>query len=78
MLVKAEIGAIRGIKKGFLDISPYTFEDCINTPRITSKSINTDTFTNGKYLFGRQPQIIDLQKCFCETDKYLRLKCLNC
>ena len=73
--VKAGIGAIRGIKKCFSHIGQYTFEDCI---RYTQDNIDNYQqgygFTDFKNLFGRQPQLIDLQNCFCETDKYLRVK----
>ena len=31
-------------------------------------------FTKFKNLFGREPALIDIQNCFCETDKYLRAK----
>ncbi|MEJ7694532.1 nucleotide kinase domain-containing protein [Daejeonella sp.] len=73
--VKAGIGAIRGIKKCFSGIGSYAFEDCIkftqdNFDRYQQKY----GFIDFKNLFGRQPQLIDLQNCFCETDKYLRVK----
>lgn len=72
--VKAGIGAIRGIKKCFIDIGKYSYEDAI---RYTQD--NLDVYRE-KYsfkfenLFGREPTLIDLQNCFCETDKYLRVK----
>jgi hypothetical protein len=73
--VKAGIGAIRGIKKCFSDIGQHTFEDCI---KYTQDNFDTYQqrygFADFKNLFGRQPQLIDLQNCFCETDKYLRVK----
>ena len=31
-------------------------------------------YTEFKPLFGHAPALIDLQNCFCETDKYLRVK----
>ncbi|NCJ07400.1 hypothetical protein GS597_12955 [Synechococcales cyanobacterium C] len=31
-------------------------------------------YSNFQNLFGREPTLIDLQNCFCETDKYLRVK----
>ncbi|HEX8277194.1 MAG TPA: nucleotide kinase domain-containing protein, partial [Segetibacter sp.] len=73
--VKAGIGAIRGIKKCFSDIGQYTFEDCIKyTQDNFDKYQQRYGYNDFKNLFGRQPQLIDLQNCFCETDKYLRVK----
>jgi hypothetical protein len=73
--VKAGIGAIRGIKKCFSDIGEYTFEDCIKyTQDHFDNYQQRYGYTDFKNLFGRQPQLIDLQNCFCETDKYLRVK----
>ncbi|MEZ9494929.1 nucleotide kinase domain-containing protein [Vibrio splendidus] len=72
--VKAGIGAVRGIKKCFVDIDGYSLEDAI---RYTQD--NLDKY-RGEYqfelnnLFGREPTLIDIQNCFCETDKYLRVK----
>ncbi|KJY85658.1 hypothetical protein TW84_21365 [Vibrio neptunius] len=72
--VKAGIGAVRGIKKCFENLNGYTNEDAI---RYTYENI--DKFRD-KYgydfssLFGREPTLIDLQNCFCETDKYLRVR----
>ncbi|WP_229061559.1 nucleotide kinase domain-containing protein [Parabacteroides goldsteinii] len=71
--VKAGIGAVRGIKKCFTSIDNY--EDAI---RYTydhlddfRKEFGLDDF---KPLPGRDPHLIDIQNCFCETDKYLRAK----
>src|SRR4028119_138312 len=73
--VKAGIGAIRGIKKCFSDIGQYTFEDCIKYTQDNFDDYQQRYgYTDFKNLFGRQPQLIDLQNCFCETDKYLRVK----
>jgi hypothetical protein len=73
--VKAGIGAIRGIKKCFYYSNKYSFEDYIE---FTQKNFNELQkkygFTDFKNLFGREPTLIDLQNCFCETDKYLRVK----
>lgn len=73
--VKAGIGAIRGIKKCFPEANKNTFDDCI---RYTQHNLNIYRekygFTEFKNLFGREPTLIDLQNCFCETDKYLRVK----
>jgi hypothetical protein len=74
--VKAGIGAIRGIKKCFEPLSKkYTFEDAIKyTQNNFEKYQNEFGYTDFRPLFGRVPTLIDLQNCFCETDKYLRAK----
>jgi hypothetical protein len=73
--VKAGIGAIRGIKKCFSDLGPYSFEDCIKYTQDNFDHYQRKYgYTDFKNLFGREPQLIDLQNCFCETDKYLRVK----
>lgn len=73
--VKAGIGSIRGIKKCFLDADKYSFEDCIRyTQDNLSKYQEKYGYTGFKNLFGRDLKLIDLQNCFCETDKYLRVK----
>ncbi len=73
--VKAGIGSIRGIKKCFSDLQGYTYEDAI---RYTLDNLNIYQekygFNKFRNLFGREPKLIDLQNCFCETDKYLRAK----
>ncbi len=72
--VKAGIGAIRGIKKCFSDLDGYSYEDAI---RYTADNIEKYREKYGYYfnnLFGREPTLIDLQNCFCETDKFLRVK----
>lgn len=73
--VKAGIGAIRGIKKCFIDLGKYSYEDII---RYIYENMdvyrNKYGYSNFKNLFGREPTLIDLQNCFCETDKYLRVK----
>jgi len=74
--VKAGIGAIRGIKKCFEPLSKkYTYEDAIKYTQ-DNFEIYQEKFgyTEFKSLFGRTPTLIDLQNCFCETDKYLRAK----
>jgi len=73
--VKAGIGAIRGIKKCFSQMGQHTFEDCIKYTRDNfDKYQQRYDYTDFKNLFGRPPQLIDLQNCFCETDKFLRVK----
>ena len=72
--VKAGIGAVRGIKKCFSSVGDdyetairYTFEHLGDF----RKKFGYDDF---KPLPGREPHLIDIQNCFCETDKYLRAK----
>jgi hypothetical protein len=75
--VMAGIGAQRGIKKCFLGLNGYSFEDAI---RYTYDNLDFYRLKYGysfKNLFGREPKLIDLQNCFCETDKYLREKMPN-
>lgn len=74
--VKAGIGAIRGIKKCFQPLPKgYTYEDAIQyTQDNLEKYSEKFGFTEFENLFGREPTLIDLQNCFCETDKYLRVK----
>lgn len=73
--VKAGIGAIRGIKKCFEPLGKDTFEDAI---RFTQENFEDYQRKFGqtefRNLFGRVPTLIDIQNCFCETDKYLRAK----
>ena len=74
--VKAGIGAIRGIKKCFERLSKkYTYEDAIKYTQDNFERYKEKFgYTDFKPLFGRIPTLIDLQNCFCETDKYLRAK----
>jgi hypothetical protein len=75
--VMAGIGAQRGIKKCFLGLNGFSFEDAI---RYTYDNLDLYRSKYGysfKNLFGREPKLIDLQNCFCETDKYLREKMPN-
>lgn len=72
--VKAGIGAIRGIKKCFVNYGSC-YEDAIhyiqdNFCKLQSKY----GYTTFRPLPGHPPTLIDLQNCFCETDKYLRAK----
>jgi hypothetical protein len=72
--VKAGIGAQRGIRKCFEDLGSHTYEDAI---KFTQENLDlyrekfNYTFKN---LFDHAPTLIDLQNCFCETDKILRVK----
>ena len=72
--VKAGLGAVRGIKKCFKSYGD-TYEDAI---RYTQNHFDLFQekygFTAFRPLPGREPKLIDLQNCFCETDKYLRAK----
>lgn len=75
--VKAGIGAIRGVKKCFTNESSkqYSNEDIIKfTQDNFEKYQSIFGFDDFKPLFGREPSLIDLQNCFCETDKLLRVK----
>lgn len=74
--VKAGIGAIRGIKKCFEPLEKqYNYEDVIKyTQDNFDKYLTKFGGIGFKPLFGREPMLIDLQNCFCETDKYLRAK----
>ena len=72
--VKAGIGAIRGINKCF---SSYgnNYEDAIYYIHNHFDALQEKYgYTNFRPLPGRKPKLIDLQNCFCETDKYLRVK----
>lgn len=77
--VKAGIGSIRGIKKCF-GILPnkYSYEDAIKYTQDNFMRYQEEFgYTDFIPLFGRNPTLIDLQNCFCETDKYLRVKIPN-
>lgn len=72
--VKAGIGAIRGIKKCFISYG-NTYEDAIRYTHDHFDELQERYgFTCFRSLPGRAPKLIDLQNCFCETDKYLRAK----
>ena len=72
--VMAGIGAIRGIKKCFIDIDKYSYEDVIKYTADNIEVYREKYGYNFKNLYGRNPTLIDFQNCFCETDKYLRVK----
>lgn len=72
--VKAGVGAVRGIKKCF---SSYgnEYEDAIYYVHDHFEELQKRYgYTEFRPLPGRKPKLIDLQNCFCETDKYLRVK----
>lgn len=73
--VKAGIGAVRGIQKCFVGMGKYSLEDSIRyTQDNLYKLQDKYGYNQFKNLFGRELKLIDLQNCFCETDKYLRVK----
>jgi hypothetical protein len=73
--VKAGIGAIRGIKKCFTSLDGKSYEDVIRyTHENFDKFQEKFRYNDFKNLFGRNLTLIDIQNCFCETDKYLRAK----
>jgi hypothetical protein len=73
--VKAGIGSIRGIKKCFKTFNYISYEDVIRfTHNNFEKYQEKYGYFTFKNLFGRQPTLIDIQNCFCETDKYLRAR----
>lgn len=72
--VKAGVGAIRGIRKCFMTYG-RTYEEAILYTQEHFKELQGKyNFTDFRPLPGRAPKLIDLQNCFCETDKYLRVK----
>lgn len=72
--VKAGVGAIRGIKKCFTTHGK-TYEEAILYTQEHFKVLQEKyNCTEFRPLPGRTPKLIDLQNCFCETDKYLRAK----
>lgn len=72
--VKAGVGAVRGIKKCFLSFG-NSFEDAIYYIHDHFEELQERYgYTDFRPLPGRKPKLIDLQNCFCETDKYLRAK----
>ena len=72
--VKAGIGAIRGIRKCFIDIDNKSYEYAIQYTQENMDKYRERYCYSFDNLFGRVPTLIDLQNCFCETDKYLRAK----
>lgn len=72
--VVAGIGAIRGIQKCFLSYGD-SYEDAIHYTQQHFKELQAKYgFTDFKPLEGHDPTLLDLQNCFCETDKFLRAK----
>jgi hypothetical protein len=71
--VKAGIGAIRGIDKCFTNKAGKSYEYLIEYTFENIDKYRTKFNYSFQNLFGRNPTLIDLQNCFCETDKYLRV-----
>ena len=72
--VVAGIGAVRGIQKCFISHG-NTYEDAILYTKQHFHELQAKYgFTDFKPLEYREPSLLDLQNCFCETDKYLRVK----
>lgn len=72
--VKAGVGAVRGIKKCFLSYGSC-YEDAIVYTHNHFEELQVRYgLSNFRPLPGRKLKLIDLQNCFCETDKYLRAK----
>lgn len=72
--VKAGVGAVRGIKKCFFSYG-NRYEDAIYYIHNHFEELQEKYgYTDFRPLPGRNPTLIDLQNCFCETDKYLRAK----
>lgn len=73
--VKAGIGAVRGVKKCFPEIPNNKIDDAIRFTQSNFGELQARFgFTEFKGIQGHPPTLIDLQNCFCETDKYLRAK----
>lgn len=72
--VKAGVGSIRGILKCF-ETYGNRYEDAIVFTHDHFDELQIRYgYTDFRPLPGRKPKLIDLQNCFCETDKYLRAK----
>lgn len=73
--VKAGIGAVRGIKKCFKKINPSQIDSAIYFTLENFESLQQRFgYNDFTPVPGRKPTLIDLQNCFCETDKYLRAR----
>lgn len=72
--VKAGVGAVRGIKKCFKSYGSCYEDAIIYTHDHFEELQEKYGYTQFRPLPGRKPKLIDLQNCFCETDKYLRAK----
>jgi hypothetical protein len=73
--VKAGIGAKRGLHKCFSGFGGHSCEELIRFTQDHFEFFQEKYgYTDFKNLYGRPPTLIDLQNCFCEVDKYLRVK----
>ena len=72
--VKAGVGAVRGIKKCFKSYGGCYEDAIIYTHDHFEELQEKYGYTQFRSLPGRKLKLIDLQNCFCETDKYLRAK----
>lgn len=66
-------GALRGMRKCYSDVGDYSPTEVI---RFTQERMEAETSRIGvdtPDLWGRPPQLIDLQNVFCEVDKYTRV-----
>ena len=72
--VKAGVGAVRGIKKCFKSYGGCYEDAIIYTHDHFEELQEKYGYTQFRPLPGRKLKLIDLQNCFCETDKYLRAK----
>lgn len=70
--ILAWIGARRGIKKCFDSFDSY--EQVIHWVLHNFDNLMQKFWLTAHLLPTRKPTLIDLQNCFCETDKYLRVK----
>ncbi len=75
--VVAGIGAIRGISKCFISHGGSHEEAIRYTKEHFAELQEKYGYTKFKPLSGHEPTLLDLQNCFCETDKYLRAKMPN-
>lgn len=72
--VVAGIGAIRGIQKCFISHGK-TYEDAIHFTLQHFEELQKQYgYTDFKPLDNHAPTLLDLQNCYCETDKFLRAK----
>ena len=72
--VVAGIGAKRGIEKCFISHG-HSYEEAIRyTKYHLSEFQKKYGYTEFQSLEGHSPTLLDLQNCFCETDKFLRAK----
>jgi hypothetical protein len=72
--VKAGVGAVRGIRKCFKSHGDSFEEAIFYTHDHFEELQERYGYTQFRPLPGRELKLIDLQNCFCETDKYLRAK----